>query len=64
MKKPFVIAILGAESTGKTQLAQALASHLEDSMRGSLEESKKARVTWVPEWLRTWCDQQIGRAHV
>ncbi len=27
-------------------------------MRGSLEESKKARVTWVPEWLRAWCDQQ------
>ena len=54
MKRPFVIAILGAESTGKSQLAQALASHLEGSLEGSL----KARVTWVPEWLRAWCDQQ------
>lgn len=50
MKTPFVIAILGAESTGKTQLAQALATGLRDS--------PALRVTWVPEWLRAWCDRQ------
>jgi nicotinamide riboside kinase len=42
------IALLGAESTGKTQLAQALA----DSLR-----ARGHNVALVPEWLRTWCDQ-------
>jgi nicotinamide riboside kinase len=42
------IALLGAESTGKTQLAQALA----DSLR-----ARGHSIALVPEWLRTWCDQ-------
>jgi nicotinamide riboside kinase len=42
-----IIAILGAESTGKTTLAAALADRL--SGLGV------ARVTWVPETLRDWC---------
>ena len=42
------IAIVGAESTGKTALAQALAARLGD-LSG-------LRSTWVPELLRQWCD--------
>ena len=45
-----VIAVLGAESTGKTWLAQALSEHL--------TRSTGLRCTWVPEWLRLWCDAQ------
>jgi nicotinamide riboside kinase len=41
------IAIVGAESTGKTTLAAALAPRLaHDTGR---------RVAWVPEYLREWC---------
>jgi nicotinamide riboside kinase len=43
------IAIVGAESTGKTALAQALADRLRCDTG--------LRVTWVPEWLRTWCER-------
>lgn len=43
------IALLGAESTGKTQLSQALAQALRE--RGH-------RVHGVPEYLRIWCDAQ------
>ena len=39
-----LICILGAESTGKTTLAQALASHY--------------ACPWVPEYLRQFCQQQ------
>jgi nicotinamide riboside kinase len=42
------IAIVGAESTGKTALAQALAARL--------VAQTSLRVSWVPEWLRQWCD--------
>jgi nicotinamide riboside kinase len=42
------IAIVGAESTGKTALAQALAVRLGD-LTG-------LRCTWVGEHLRAWCD--------
>lgn len=42
------LAIVGAESTGKTTLAAALA--------GQLAAQTGLRVTWVPEWLREWCD--------
>lgn len=42
------VAIVGAESTGKTQLAQALAA----ALRGRTGQ----RVAWVPELLRDWCD--------
>ena len=43
------IAIVGAESTGKTTLAAALAAHL--------TQTTKQRVVWVPEVLREWCDR-------
>lgn len=43
------IAIVGAESTGKTTLAAGLAARLAgDGAR---------RVAWVPEVLREWCDR-------
>ena len=42
------IAIVGAESTGKTTLAAALAERLRQARAG--------RVAWVPEVLREWCD--------
>ena len=41
------IALLGAESTGKTALAQALLAHGQLCQR---------QVLWVPEYLREWCD--------
>ncbi len=52
MAEPLVIAIVGAESTGKTALAAALAE------RVAVETG--LRSTWVPEHLRLWC-QQAGR---
>jgi nicotinamide riboside kinase len=42
MQTPKLICIIGAESTGKTTLAQQLAAHF--------------RAPWVPEYLRTFCD--------
>jgi nicotinamide riboside kinase len=42
------IAILGAESTGKTTLASDLAL--------ALSARTGQAVPWVPEWLREWCD--------
>jgi nicotinamide riboside kinase len=50
LAEAFVIAVLGAESTGKTTLAQTLATRL--------AQETGLRTAWVPEWLRTWCDQQ------
>ena len=48
MAEALCIAILGAESTGKTTLAAALAQRLAaDTGR---------RVAWVPEVLRQWCE--------
>ncbi len=44
------IAIVGAESTGKSTLAAALAQRL--------GELSGRRCTAVGEWLRTWCEQQ------
>ena len=46
------VALVGAESTGKTQLAERLAPRL------ALDTG--LRVAWVPEALRGWCDQ-VGR---
>ena len=43
------IALLGAESTGKTALAQALACRLAGDTG--------LRVTWVAEYLREWCER-------
>jgi nicotinamide riboside kinase len=42
------IALLGAESTGKTQLAHALAAHLQANGRSAIA---------VDEYLREWCDR-------
>jgi nicotinamide riboside kinase len=44
-----VFAIVGAESTGKSTVAQALASQV--------SESTGLACVWVPEVLRAWCDQ-------
>jgi len=48
MAAPLRIAIVGAESTGKTALAQALAERIA-GLSG-------LRCTWVGEWLRHWCE--------
>ncbi len=48
MSAPFVIAIVGAESTGKTQLARDLAQ--------ALAQHTELAATWVPEVLRDWCE--------
>ena len=50
-RRPLRIAILGAESTGKTQLAQSLVTAL---------QGKGLQATWIPEALRDWCDA-MGR---
>lgn len=42
------IALLGAECTGKTQLAQTLVERLQAEHPGT---------QWLPEYLRAWCDQ-------
>lgn len=49
MAETLCIAILGAESTGKTTLAAALAQRL--------AADTAARVAWVPEVLREWCER-------
>jgi nicotinamide riboside kinase len=46
--EPLLIAVLGAESTGKTWLAQALSERL--------AQTTGLRCVWVPEWLRQWCE--------
>jgi nicotinamide riboside kinase len=43
------IALLGAESTGKTQLAHALAVHLRET---------GAQAVAIDEYLREWCEQK------
>lgn len=50
MAEPLIVGILGAESTGKTLLAQALAD--------ALGQRHGLRATWVPEVLREWCDER------
>lgn len=45
-----VIAIVGAESTGKTALAAALA--------GRIAQETGLAATWVPEHLRAWCERE------
>src|SRR4051794_26422349 len=44
------VAIVGAESTGKSHLAHALGR--------ALEAEFGLRCVVVDEWLRDWCDQQ------
>ena len=48
MPEARLIAIVGAESTGKTWLARELARHL--------AVATGQRCCWVPEHLRAWCD--------
>ena len=50
LAKPLLIAIVGAESTGKTLLSLAL--------RQALIESTGLRCAVVPEYLRTWCETE------
>lgn len=52
MAEALRVAIVGAESTGKTTLAAALAPRL--------AQETGLRVTWVPEVLREWCIH-VGR---
>lgn len=49
MSRAFVVALLGAESTGKTTLAHALADTL---------AAQGHRVATVPEYLREFCDRE------
>lgn len=49
IERPVRVAIVGAESTGKSTLAEALAPRL-----GQLTGW---RSTWVPEYLREWCER-------
>lgn len=53
MAEALRVALVGAECTGKTQLAALLAPRL--------ARDTGLRVAWVPEHLRQWCDQ-VGRA--
>jgi nicotinamide riboside kinase len=46
---PVVVAVLGAESTGKTTLASALAARIGDETG--------LRCAWVGEVLREWCER-------
>lgn len=50
MAEPLVIAIVGAESTGKTALASALAARV--------AAETGLRAAWVPEQLRLWCERE------
>ena len=50
--KPLKIAILGAESTGKTELTRQLTAHFESRSRGAHS------IHLVPEYLREWCNTQ------
>lgn len=61
----FVIALLGAESTGKTELAERLSERI--------AQETGLHCTWVPEVLRQWCanagrtpqaHEQAGIAHL
>jgi nicotinamide riboside kinase len=52
MSKAFVIALLGAESTGKTKLASALAAAL-----AATPGEPPRRVAVVAEYLREFCDR-------
>lgn len=47
------IAVLGAECTGKTSLAQALATEIHVALQAS--PGPVPQVAWVPEALRAWC---------
>ncbi len=69
MSKAFVIALLGAESTGKTVLAAALAMALADAQAGETATPPR-RIAVVAEYLREFCDRhqrtprQEEQAHI
>jgi nicotinamide riboside kinase len=48
--EPVILAIVGAESTGKSTLAQALSERL--------AKDTGWRCTWVREHLREWCERE------
>jgi nicotinamide riboside kinase len=48
------IALLGAESTGKTQLAHELAAHLQSQGQTAIA---------IDEYLREWCEQHARTPH-
>jgi nicotinamide riboside kinase len=50
MAEAIILAIVGAECTGKTTLAQALAQRI--------QAETGLATTWVPEMLRQWCDRE------
>ena len=52
MAETLRVALVGAECTGKTRLAESLAPRL--------ARDTGLRVAWVPEHLRQWCDR-VGR---
>jgi nicotinamide riboside kinase len=50
MSKSFILAIVGAESTGKSTLAETLAERLAGDTGWPS--------TWIPEVLREWCERE------
>jgi NadR type nicotinamide-nucleotide adenylyltransferase len=50
------IAVVGAESTGTTTLARALAAHYRERGR------PWSATRWVPEYGRTYCEEKVARA--
>jgi nicotinamide riboside kinase len=50
-RRGLCVAVLGAECTGKTSLAQSLQHHFS-------APPHSLRVAWVPEFLRQWCQAQ------
>lgn len=57
MSAALCVAVLGAESTGKTTLAQALALQLAEESSAVNTAASPLRTAWVPEVLRQWCDK-------
>ncbi len=52
-----IIALLGAESTGKSTLAAALHRHLQAAFATLPAPHAQPLITHVPEYLRDWCTQ-------
>lgn len=50
-----IVALLGAESTGKSTLAAALHRHLQAAFTASAAPHTPPLITHVPEYLRVWC---------
>jgi nicotinamide riboside kinase len=56
------IALLGAESTGKTQLAHALAAHLREASQHE-GATVGAQAVAIDEYLREWCEKRNRTPH-